>query len=185
LIDDGQEDYHHNSFNQVLEESFTEDLANTVGMESLLQNNLDKNEVEFINQNIYEISDDEENISNNKEDSEDFTICDDGNSLNIIQYDSVDPISSIPPQVLVDEKKDIGLLRRLYDFRFTVPSHIEVIGGRPVNLMSFHYRGVNAQNKTIKSKVLTFIDKDEKEELYRWELKGALITQFGNVSDMI
>jgi hypothetical protein len=44
---------------------------------------------------------------------------------------------------------------------------------------------VNAQNKTIKSKVLTFIDKDEKEELYRWELKGALITQFGNVSTLI
>jgi lipoprotein-releasing system permease protein len=43
----------------------------------------------------------------------------------------------------------------------------------------------SAQNKTIKSKVLTFIDKDEKKELYRCELKGALITQFGNVSTLI
>ena len=101
-----------------------------------------------------------------------------------ILYSMIQLISS---QVfhLVDEKKVIGLLRRLYDFRFTVPGHIEVIGGRTVNLLSFHYRGVNAQNKTIKSKVLTFIDKDEKEELYRWELKGALITQFGNVSTLI
>ena len=142
---------------------------------------MDENEV----QNVYETSDDEENVGNNKEGSEDFIIIDNGNSLNPVQYDSVDPISSIPPEILVDEKKVIGLLRRLYDFRFTVPGHIEVIVGRTVNLLSFHYRGVNAQNKTIKSKVLTFIDKDEKEELYRWELKGALITQFGNVSTLI
>jgi hypothetical protein len=44
---------------------------------------------------------------------------------------------------------------------------------------------VNAQNKIIKSKVSTFIEKDEKVERYRWELKGALITQFGNVSHNI
>ena len=184
LLDDPQNDFPHNDSNQLLEESLTDltkELENTVRVESLLQINLDENEV----QNVYETSDDEENVGNNKEGSEDFIIIDNGNSLNPVQYDSVDPISSIPPEILVDEKKVIGLLRRLYDFRFTVPGHIEVIGGRTVNLLSFHYRGVNAQNKTIKSKVLTFIDKDEKEELYRWELKGALITQFGNVSTLI
>ena len=116
---------------------------------------MDENEV----QDVYETSADEENFGS-KEELEYFIIVDNGHSLNPVQHDSVDPILSVLPEALVDEKKAVCLLRRLYDFRFTVPGHTKVIGGRTVNLLSFHYGGVNAQNKTIKSKVLTFIDKD-------------------------
>lgn len=111
-------------------------------------------------------------------------IHDDGNTLNRV-VDQIDEntlqILGPPPEIIEQECTDCMNLKGLYDRRFETPELNMLIAGRTVSLMSYHYRSKNSQNKSSKSRALTFIDKNESVELYRWELKGAVVTQFQKV----